>query len=564
MVRPVPATLTKKEFLKFVADTAADLQRTIEAEVDGLDPDPSAILARRDLVLASDGFEYFCRTYFPHYVKSPHLSALHVHLFRRLPEILHDSKGCTDAIAAPRGEAKSTYCTQLGTLWAIVCGLTHYTIIGMDAFEQAAVMLEAIKAELEFNPRLLMDFPEICGKGRVWKEGVAVTASDVKVEAVGARQKIRGRRHGPHRPDLVFLDDIENDENVKTPEQRDKLDGWVDKAVLNLGAADGSINVLFIGTILHYDSVLSRKLRNPLWRGVKFRSVIRWPDRMDLWERWEQELRNEGEAAADAFFAANREAMLAGAQVSWPGVRPFPALMRLRIKIGTAAFDSEQQNDPVSESDSLFPTPLFWVERLSQWIFFGACDPSLGRSNKGRDPSAVLVGGISKETGILDVVEASIRRRLPDRIIEDVIDLQAVYPCVKWGVESVQFQEFFRTEMVKRSALRGLPVPAVPIIPGTDKALRIERLQPHVANGLIRLHPSQTQLLEQMRHWPMVDHDDGLDALEMLWVIAIGGLRPSAGATIADGVQDDDQQLMGLGAIGRRIAERIGFRRRGA
>lgn len=32
-------------------------------------------------------------------------------------------------------------------------------LIIMDAFEQAATMLEAIKAELEFNPRLAMDFP---------------------------------------------------------------------------------------------------------------------------------------------------------------------------------------------------------------------------------------------------------------------------------------------------------------------------------------------------------------------------------------------------------------------
>jgi predicted phage terminase large subunit-like protein len=563
MARPAPSKLSKKEFLKLVADTAAELQRTIEAEVDGQDPDPSAIEARRDLVLASDGFEYFCRTYFPHYVKSPHLSALHVHLFKRLPEILHDPKGCTDAIAAPRGEAKSTYCTQLGTLWAIVCDLKHYVMIGMDAFEQAAVMLEAIKAELEFNPRLIQDFPEACGKGRVWKEGVAVTASDVKVEAFGARQKIRGRRHGPHRPDLVFLDDIENDENVKTPEQRDKLDGWVDKAVLNLGAADASIDVIFIGTILHYDSVLSRKLRNPFWQGIKFRSVIRWPDRMDLWEQWEEKVRNDGVPAADAFLAANENEMLAGAQVSWPGVRPFPALMKLRIKIGVGAFDSEQQNDPVSEADALFPTPIFWVERLSQWIFFGACDPSLGKHNKGRDPSAIGVGGYNRETGILDVVEAKIRRRQPLVIIADIIALQREYQCLKWAIEAVQFQEFFRQILVAESAKVGVPVPAVPVIPSTDKSLRIEGLQPHVANGLIRFHPGLTTLLDQMRHWPMVDHDDGLDMVEMLWRCATGAGTP-AGATVPDRPENDDEPLMGLGAIGRRFAERIGFRRRGA
>ena len=71
-----------------------------------------------------------------------------------------------------------------------------YPIIVMDAFEQAAEMLEAIKAELEANPRIASDFPEACGQGRVWRAGVIVTANGRKVEAFGSSKKIRGRRHG--------------------------------------------------------------------------------------------------------------------------------------------------------------------------------------------------------------------------------------------------------------------------------------------------------------------------------------------------------------------------------
>ena len=32
-------------------------------------------------------------------------------------------------------------------------------------------MLESIKAELEANPRLEMDYPAITGEGRIWQEG---------------------------------------------------------------------------------------------------------------------------------------------------------------------------------------------------------------------------------------------------------------------------------------------------------------------------------------------------------------------------------------------------------
>ena len=38
-------------------------------------------------------------------------------------------------------------------------------------------------------------------------------------------------------------------------------------------------------------------------------------------------------------------------------------------------------------------------------------------------------------------------------------------------------------------------------------------------NGLIRLHPNQVTLIEQLRHFPKADHDDGPDGLHMLWAL---------------------------------------------
>ena len=74
--------------------------------------------------------------------------------------------------------------------------------------------------------------------------------------------------------------------------------------------------------------------------------------------------------------------------------------------------------------------------------------------------------------------------------------------------------------MVKRAAARGIPVPARGVQPIADKLLRIESLQPHMANGLIRLHANQSTLIDQLRHFPKADHDDGPDALHMLWMAA--------------------------------------------
>lgn len=520
------ARLTAKGFQAELQSLAAELRRHIAADCDGLPADPAAIVARQTAVRdPRDGFRFFCQTYFPHYLTAAP-SVLHDFLYAALPALAAEPRGRKLALAAPRGEAKSTLVTQLFTLWCAVTGRKHYVVIVMDALDQALPMLEAIKAELDSNPRLIQDFPEACGAGRVWQQRVVLTANNAKLEVFGSGKRIRGLRHGPHRPDLVILDDLENDENVRSPAQRDKLESWLKKTVLKLGAADDSLDLVYIGTLLHYDAVLARTLANPLWEAFTFRAIIQWPDRMDLWERWEEVLRNQGEDAADAYYGRLRELMDRGAVVSWPAQRPLLALMKLRVRDGHAAFDSELQNDPVDHASALFPSFVYWVEERPDWVFFGACDPSLGKAGAGRDPSALLVGGLNRATGVLDVVEARIRRRLPDAIISDIIDLQARYGCLLWAVENVQFQEFFRTELVKRSAARGIPVPALGVSPHSDKALRIESLQPHIANGLIRLHPSQVTLIEQLRHYPSADHDDGPDALHMLWALA----APHAGA----------------------------------
>lgn len=524
MARRPTSRYGSAEFLEDIRDFTQALRDEIAeaSELGDFDRRPAATKARRAETTAD--FGAFCRTYFPHRGRAEP-SAFHRWIFRRAVEIADGPGGAREVIAAPRGNAKSTFWTELFPLWCILTRRRRYVLILSDAIEVAAMMLEGIKTELEVNPRLAHDFPQAVGQGPTWQVGVIVTTGGAKVQAGGAGKRIRGARHGSQRPDLAVLDDIENDENVRSPEQRDKRETWVDRAVEPIGPPDGSMDLIYVGTVLHVDGVLSRKLANPMWRATHFRAVIHWPDRMDLWDQWEGVLHNEGQDAAVAFLAEHRADMMAGAEVLWPEVQPFDRLMSIRARIGRAAFASEYQNDPTAE-DATFDQVQYWTDRAAigrTWAHYGACDPSLGKNNKSRDPSALLVGAKDEGSGRLWVIEAQIRRRVPDRIISDVIALQRAYKCVRWAVEAVQFQEFLRQVLIERSVKEGYPVPAVGVTPHADKVLRIEALQPYVTGGLILLHPSQTTLIEQLTHFPNADHDDGPDALEMLWSLAMGG-----------------------------------------
>lgn len=514
--------MRNKELLAELKAYSDSLRQKVEAKFEGWDDSLAAISERRKKVLDPvSGYDFFVSNYFPHYVRSSSRSQLHNYLFEHLPQVLQQPSSVHLAIAAPRGEAKSTLVSQLFTLYCLVTQKKRYALIVMDSIDQAYPMLEAIKVELEFNQRLRIDFPEMAGQGRVWQAATIITKANQKVQVAGSGKKLRGLRHGAYRPDLVVLDDIENDEQVRSPEQRDKLHDWLKKTVLPLGAAGDKLDVVYIGTILHYDSVLNRTLSSKAWKTAKFKALIRQPDDMSLWDKWEDLYLNEGEAVADAFYSQNKSAMDKGAVVSW-AARPILTLMKIRARDGHATFDSEYQNDPLSSDDAMFANALtYWTELPGELVYFGALDPSLGKAGASRDPSAILVGGYHRETGKLYVIEAQVKKRLPDLIIEDVIRMQKQYQCQRWFVETVQFQEFLKDELVKRSAQRGIPVPATATKPNTDKMLRIESLQPHMANGLILLHSSQATLISQLRHFPKADHDDGPDALEMLWRNAV-------------------------------------------
>lgn len=526
MKRPnLKAKVSDKDFRDWIADEADKLARWVDLSVSAFPADPKAKAERLAKVRnRENGFQFFLETYLPHYVKGEH-SLFHKAIFERVPEILASEKGVRDLFIAPRGSSKSTHLSLGFALYCICLGYKRYILEVCDVYAQAALLIEAIKAELTENPRLANDFPDATGQGRVWREGEIVTKGNIRVEGLGAGQKLRGRRHGPYRPDLMFFDDLENDEQVRSPDQRKKLDTWIKRAALKVGPPDGSMDVVWVGTVLHYDAVLVRAAKTPVWRVAEFQAIIRFPDRMDLWDAFEEVYQNDGEDAARVFYNERKADMDAGAVVNWPDLQPLIWLM-LERAADHDSFATEYQNKPIN-AGSPFSKISFWTLRQPDLIHFGAVDPSLGKKGHGRDPSAILIGGFNRLHGTMDLLEASIRRRLPDIIISDIISFQREYRCLLWFVETVQFQEFLRTTLMTTAAKQGVGISAVPIIPNADKDLRIERLQPPVAAGQIRLNSTQQTLIDQLQQWPDADHDDGPDCLDMLWqntLIYAGGL----------------------------------------
>lgn len=490
--------------------------------------------------LGAIDMEFFGRAYFPHYFSRPspefhrELDAIWQQgvLKGRYPLTAADTKtisrlpGVRRAVAAPRGHAKSTNLTFKGTMHSTLYGYKHYPIIISDSSEQAEGFLDNIRVEFEENTAILEDFGPLAGS--VWRSNVLVTKTNIKIEAIGSGKKIRGRKHRNWRPDLIILDDVENDENVRTPEQRKKLKDWFDKVVSKCG--DDYTDIVYIGTLLHYDSLLAKTLANPAYRSIKYKAVIRFSQADDLWQQWETiftDLSNDDrEADALAFFQAHKTAMLEGTQVLWEEKLSYYDLMVMRVSEGEASFNSEEQNEPINPDDCLFMEE--WFEYYNEaeinfrdpvFDFFGFIDPSLGKTKRS-DFSAIVTLAKHRSSGYMYVVDADIERRHPDRIIADVLAkerwLRASFGhgYRKLGAETNQFQWFLKEELAKASAKAGLYLPIEEVQQTSDKVMRIQTLQPDVKNKYIKFNRRHKRLLEQLTQFPMGAHDDGPDALE--------------------------------------------------
>lgn len=517
----VAERLTRKEFQKWLGEYSDSLKEIIHSNTT-LDPKEKDARIKRQFV----DFDYFRRTYFPHYYYLPGKSALQADLetiYQRIKSRSILSSAAANAldaiksekygVAAPRGHGKSTDVSVVFVIWCIVNNLKHFITIFSDAIELAETQIEAIKVELSENDNLKADFPHATGISKRWKIGDFVTKNGVRVKGYGSSKRVRGIKHGVWRVDLAIGDDLENDENVRNRDQRDKQEAWFDDAVANLGAVNDNMDIIYIGTLLHKDSVLARKLKLAYWNPRIHKAIITFPERMDLWERFTTLHKNQGLDASHAFYLANKQDMDKGARVLWGEAVSLETLMRKRAE-APRSFNKEYQNEPSSGFEKFMREKMHFYKHdpsIRQLKIYGWCDPA-GMKKKSDYTNLTIFGVDEKERKgyVLESINEVIGSK---EICKRMVDLQAIYKCKYFGYEDNGGQFHLKPFILDEAFDRGIAMPLRGINNTDNKELRIEELEIPIENGEIILHEDQIQLIQQLEDFPEGTHDDAPDGL---------------------------------------------------
>lgn len=204
--------------------------------------------------LTADLVEAFCGMYLsPRYDNKAATPDFHRECWK-----LYTSDWQQCEAVAPREHAKSSALTMGYMTAELVFRSSDYAILIGSTEDLAAEQLSNISEELHENEDLRRDFG-IKGFESESKTDLITVCNDghrFRILCRGAEQRIRGRLWKGKRPNLLVMDDAEDDEQVENPDRRSKFRRWFFRAAKQAMGRYGKVRVH--GTILHEDSLLSR------------------------------------------------------------------------------------------------------------------------------------------------------------------------------------------------------------------------------------------------------------------------------------------------------------------
>jgi hypothetical protein len=312
------------------------------------------------------------------------------------------TRGGLFAFAMPRGGGKTSL-AEAACLWAVLYGYRQFVVILTVSAKRSGEIMEELKGlvgfrtepesplTLDFGPELLSFLalegeprrclgqrcggrptfvrwqqlrlvfgivpPDGAGRPQSLASGSVVSASGLTGGGVrGQRYRLPDTRE-PLRPDLVLVDDPQNNKVAASASQvRDRVT-LLNGAVLGMAGPNRKIAALATVTVIQPDDVASKLLdhdKSPYWRGERMKMLHGKEENPNLWEEYRQ-LRLEdiagGTDRAGQLYRSRRAEMDAGLKATWPArlegmTSAIEAAMDLKFQ-DEPTFQAEYQNDPL-------------------------------------------------------------------------------------------------------------------------------------------------------------------------------------------------------------------------
>lgn len=404
------------------------------------------------------------------------------------------------AFAAPRGHAKSTTISFFYVLHQALYERRKNIVIISASEDMAKRFLRRLRDEMEYNPMIAWLFG--VQKSDKWSETELRLNNKVVIHAKGRGAQLRGLIDGATRPDLIILDDIEDEELVRSELRRQDLSSWFNGSVLpTLAPKIGQC--IFVGTVLHEDSLLNNLL-NP----------ERYPD-----------------FTQRKYKAINTDTTPPSAL--WPERQDIEALQHIKdsyiARYQLAQFYMEYQNDPMPPESATFRPEFFQffedIPHDANTITECYIDLGGGSIKQNADYTSMVVLKIDKHNTIFIDDYKNVRMGTDTKQIADAMfDIYARHQPRKFVIEKTVATNMVMHALTEEMLKRNIHLNIELISPtrgsgdrrgnmSDGKFQRIASMEAAFKLGVIKMRKWMTELQEQLLAFPRASHDDLVDAL---------------------------------------------------
>ena len=330
----------------------------------------------------------------------------------------------------------------------------------------------------------------------------------VRIEAYGKGAAVRGLSWGAKRPDLVIIDDPQDEEDASSETITENDWNWFLSDVYFLGQAS---RIFLIGNNLGEKCIIEQVIRNA--ERLKFTTA-----RIPI-------LTQDGKSA-------------------WPSKWPLRAIEEEQQSFAVVGnIDLWYRNKMcqcISPQSQKFKREYFkYYERppvLSDLNVYTTVDLAISQKPNA-DYSAIVTVGVNRE-GYWFILDVEYGRYDPTTTIDAVFDAVKKWRPLAVGVEVVAYQAAIQHFLEKEMPHRGIFFRITPLKAEKKKEIRIDTLQPRFAVGTVWFKARALWLQEleaELLAYPHGAHDDIIDALAYIEQMAAEPYTSSWG-----GDEDDD------------------------